>query len=216
MDQPFFMSFIFYPGCITFTSMSRKANLDKFRDVLFSDISEKEHLLPVEIDQLKRYRAAFHLSLENPSMADISLRDFLVKEFAISQSQAYSDIANIRILLGNVRNAGKEWIRYLVNETLKEAIEKARDAGPLSLKEMIAAADKLGKYNRLDKEDALEIPWNEILPQDIEPTSDPTVLSGKVKPLLNKEEEIRKLYEKYKGDIELEYVDYQEVDKDDD
>lgn len=194
--------------------MSRKCNLDKFRNVLFSDISENETLLPVERDQLKRYRAAFHLSLENPSMPDTRLRDFLMNEFFISESQAYRDIGNIRILLGNVRNAGKEWIRYLVNETLKKAIEDADDKK--YLKERIAAAGLLGKYNRLDKEDALEIPWDEILPQDIEPTSDPTVLSSKVKPLQNKEEEIRKMYEKYKGDIELEYVDYEEVDKNDD
>ncbi|MBL7971284.1 MAG: hypothetical protein JNL03_07170 [Prolixibacteraceae bacterium] len=194
--------------------MSRKCNLDKFRDVLFSDISEDKTLLPVERDQLKRYRAAFHLSLENPSMPDKKLRDFLMNEFGIEQSQAYRDIGNIRILLGNVRNAGKEWVRYLVNETLKEAITKANGAGTKKLKELIAAAGMLGKYNRLDKEDALEIPWDEIIVQDIEPTSDPTVLSGKVKPLKNKEEEIRKMYEKYKGEIELDYSDYEEVDKD--
>ena len=67
--------------------MSRKSNLDKFRDVLFSDISENETLLPVERDQLKRYRATFHLSLENPSMPDTKLRDFLIKEFAISETR---------------------------------------------------------------------------------------------------------------------------------
>lgn len=192
--------------------MSRKCNLDKFRDVLFSDIKESDHLLPVEIDQLKRYRAAFHLSLETPFIADIKLRDFLVKEFKISESQAYRDIGNIRILLGNVRNAGKEWIRYLVNETLKGAITDAKKKK--YLKERIAAAGLLGKYNRLDKEDALEIPWDEIIPISIEPTSDPTVL--KIKPLANKEEEIRKMYEKYKDDIELEYVEYEDLSKNDD
>lgn len=197
-----------------FSNMSRKSNLDKFRDVLFSDISEDKSLLPVERDQLKRYRAAFHLSLENPSMPDTKLRDFLMNEFAISESQAYRDIANIRILLGNVKNTGKEWIRYIVNETLKQAIDKAKSGKRWNLKELINAADKLGKYNRLDKEDALEIPWDEILPQDVEPTTDPTVLSGKVKPLKNKEEEIRKMYEKYKGDIDLDFTDYEIVNED--
>ena len=85
-------------------------------------------------------------------------------------------------------------MRYLVNETLKEAIETAKKGGPKRLKELIMAADKLGKYNRLDKEDALEIPWDEILPIPIEPTTDPTVL--KVKPLENKEAEIERLYKK--------------------
>lgn len=187
--------------------MSRKPNLDKFHDVLFKDFDEQEHLTPAEREQMKRYRAAFSQSLENPSISDTKLRDYLMNEFGISQTQAYFDIAQIRVLLGNVRNAGKEWVRYLVNETLKEAIEKCKTAK--KWKEVIAAADKLGKYNKLDKDDAIEIPWDEIIPVDIEPTSDVSVL--KVKPLQNKEEEIRKMYEKYKGDIEIEDIGYEEV-----
>jgi len=188
--------------------MSRKNNLDKFRDVLFSDLKEEKHLTPIEREQLKRYRACFTQSLENPSIPDKELRDYLINEFNVSESQAYRDIGNIRILLGNVRNAGKEWVRYIVNETLKQAIEDAK-GDKKRLKELIMAADKLGKYNRLDKEDALEIPWEEILPIPIEPTADPTVL--KIKPLENKEEEIEKLYKKYRGEIEIEYIDYEEV-----
>ena len=72
------------------------------------------------------------------------------------------------------------------------------------------AANVLGKYNRLDREDAQEMPWEEIIPQSIEPTSDPTVLGGKK--LENREEEIRKMYEKYKGEIEIEDIGYEEVD----
>ena len=75
---------------------------------------------------------------------------------------------------------------------------------------MIRATDVLGKYNKLDKEDATEFPWEEILPTSIEPTNDVTVL--KVKPLANKEEEIRKMYEKYKGEIDIEDIGYEEVD----
>jgi hypothetical protein len=190
--------------------MSRKTNLDKFNEVLFQDFDEQQHLTLVEQEQLKRYRAAFTLSLEKPSIPDNKLRDHLISEYGISTSQAYRDIANIRILLGNVRNAGKEWIRYLVNETLKQAIEEA--SGKKHLKERILAAAMLGKYNRLDKEDSEEIPWDEIVPEGIEPTTDPSVL--KIKPLKNKKEEIRKMYKKYKGEIDIEDADYQEV-KDD-
>ena len=187
--------------------MSRKPNLDKFHDVLFKDFDEHQHLTLPECEQLKRYRAAYAQSLENPSIPDIQLRDYLVNEFGISQTQAYCDIANIRILLGNVRNASKEWIRYLVNETLKEAITKCKLTG--DWKEVIFATNVLGKYNKLDKEDATEFPWEEILPTSIEPTNDVTVL--KVKPLANKEEEIRKMYEKYKGEIDIEDIGYEEV-----
>ncbi len=189
--------------------MPRKPALDKYREVLFDDFDEKKHLLPSERNQLKRYRFCFTECLENPSIQDKVLRDYLMTEFGLSQTQAYIDISNVRILLGNVRNAGKEWIRYLVNEELKAAIEEAKNAGPKKLMERIMAIDKLAKYNKLDKEDAQELPWEEIIPQGIEPTDDPTVIGGK--PLKNKEEEIRKMYEKYRGEIEIEDINYETV-----
>jgi hypothetical protein len=189
--------------------MSRKPNLDKFHDVLFKDFDEQKHLNLSEQKQLMRFRAAFTMSLENPSIPDTVLRDYLIEEFGISTTQAYADIGNVRILLGNVRNAGKEWVRYLVNETLKKAIEDARALGSKGIVLAIMAADKLGKYNRLDREDAETLPWEEIVPVPIEPTSDPTVLG--IKPLENKEEVIRNMYEKYKGEIEIEDIGYEEL-----
>ena len=189
--------------------MGRKNNLDKFHDVLFKDFDEMEHLLPVEQQQLKRYRAAFNLSLENPSTTDVKIRDFLMSEFGISEAQAYRDIGNIRVLLGNMQNSGKEWIRYLVNETLKEAIDKCRTAK--KWKEVILAAATLAKYNMLDKETAEQLPWEEIKPQDIEPTSDPTGII-RVKKLENKEAVIQKLKDKYLNDIEE--IGYEDIKED--
>lgn len=189
--------------------MPRKPALDKYHDVLFKDFDEMEHLTPSEQNQLKRYRFCFTESLENPTIPNTELRDHLINHFGISTTQAYIDIQNVRILLGNVRNAGKEWVRYLVNETLKKAIEDAKALGTKGIKLSIMAANTLGKYNRLDQEDAQELPWEEIIPQSIEPTSDPTVIGGKR--LENKEEEIRKMYEKYKGEIEIEYADYEVI-----
>lgn len=189
--------------------MPRKPALDKFKGVLFDNLNENEHLTPAERQQLKRYRACFTESLENPALTDRELRDFLMENHGISQTQAYVDISNVRILLGNVRNAGKEWVRYLVTEELKEVIKEAKAAGPKKLMERIMALDKLAKYHRLDKEDAVEMPWDEIIPQPTEPTTDPRVIGGK--PLDNKEKVIADLYKKYKGEIEIEDIDYETV-----
>lgn len=186
--------------------MSKQTTLQKFNDVFFAEIDDSK-LSKDEKNMLTRYRAIFTLSLERPSIQDVELRDFLMNEYGISQTQAYRDIADIRTLLGNVQNAGKEWVRYMVNETLKKSIEDAKKMGAKGIKLMIMAADKLGRYNRLDKDDTIEIPWEEIIPQSIEPTTDPTVLG--IKPLDNKEEAIRKMYEKYKEDIEIEDADYE-------
>ena len=186
--------------------MSKRNTLDKFHNVMFVDFDESVLTLD-EREMLRRYRAVFTLSLENPSMTDTKLRDYLMEEFGVNMATAYRDLSNVRVLLGNVQNAGKEWIRYIVNETLKKAIEDAKLLGKNGIKLMILAADKLGKYNRLDKEDATELPWDEIIPQTIEPTTDPTVLG--IKPLANKEEEIRRMYEKYRDEIEIEDIGYE-------
>jgi len=187
--------------------MSRKNNLDKFQDLMFRDMDELTALTLVERDQLKRYRFAFTFLLDHPSLPDNVLKDYLMSEFKISQSQAYRDLANMKVILPNIKNAGKEWIRYVVNEELKDAIGEAKAVG--KLKERILAIAALGKYNRLDQVDEEELPWDDIIPVPIEPTSDPTVLG--IKPLENKQEEIRKLIEKYKGEIEIEDITYEDI-----
>lgn len=187
--------------------MSREHPLERFRTVLFENVSEST-LTGNEYQQLVRYRDAFTQSLDNPLIRDTELRDYLMSTYHISESQAYRDLANIRILLGNVRNAGKEWIRYLVIEGLKDAAARAREGG--KLKEEIMALDKLAKYNRLDKEDIAELPFDKIIPVDWETTSDVSVLGAK--PMENLDAEIAKLYKKYMDDIEIEDIDYQDVD----
>lgn len=189
--------------------MSRKTNLDKFQEVMFADKVDISHLSPVEQMQVVRYRFAFTQCLESPSISDTILRDQLISEFGISQSQAYRDIANIKIILPNIKAAGKEWIRYIVTEELKLAIQECKDAGNDMMKERIMAIDKLAKYNKLDQDDGEQIPWDDIVPIPIDPTNDVSVL-GAI-PMENAEEEIRKLYEKYKGDIEIEDIDYQDI-----
>ena len=69
------------------------------------------------------------------------------------------------------------------------------------------AADKYAKYNQLDKEDALEYPWEDIIPQNYEPSSDPTLLG--IKPIANIQEKIAALKKKYNADIED--VDFDEI-----
>lgn len=194
--------------------MGRNTNLEKFRKVLFEDFDEITGLSPTELNQLTRIRSIFSISLENPSTPDLYLRDYLKSEFDISDTQAYRDIGNMRVLLPNVQHAAKAWHQYLVNEELKQVIGICKLHGAKYLKEWIYATDKYAKYNKLHKDDAMQLPWEEIKPQSIEPTNDVTILG--VKPLENKEEEIKKMYEKYKGDIEIDDIEFEEVKTPDD
>lgn len=194
--------------------MSRISNLEKFKDYLFEDIDEIHVLMRIpnlslaERNLILRFRFCFSRLLEKPSLQDKKLRDDLMNEYNISESQAYRDIADIKIFLPNIRAAGKEWIRYVVNEELKEAIQDAKDSD--MLRERIEAIKALAKYNKLDQDDGEELPWDKIIPIPIEPTTDPTVLG--IQPIKNLDNEIKKLIDKYKGEIEIEDIEYQDID----
>ncbi len=196
--------------------MSRVSSLEKFKDYLFEDIDEIHILMKLpnlslaERNLILRFRFCFTRLLEKPSLQDKKLRDDLMNEFKISESQAYRDIADIKIFLPNYRAAGKEWYRYVVNEELKEAIQDAKDSD--KLRERIEAIKALAKYNKLDQEEGEELPWDKIVPIPIEPTTDPTVLG--ITPIKDLDNEIKKLIDKYKGEIEIEDIDYQEIDGD--
>ena len=197
--------------------MARKNNLDKFRDVMFDDsmVLVDKGFTPVEISQVKRYRYAFSMYLDSPAISDRTLVEDLMKAFDISKSQAYRDLTGVKIILPSVKNAGKEWIRYLVNEELKEIIEftKLDENKRTMLDQRLAAIDKLAKYNKLNKPDEIEINWDEIVPVTIEPTNDVSVLG--VKPLENKEAAIAKMYDRYKSEIEIEDITYEDYKPDD-
>lgn len=184
--------------------MSKPSTLDKFRDRLFDDIDQLE-LTDRERSQLMRYRAIFVLKLENPHITNANVAKFLNKKFGIrSIAQAYRDIAATEAMLGKVRTSEKQWIRYLVTETLKEAIDKARRKG--DLKNMVAAADKLGKYSRLDQEDPQPLPYEDIVPSPIEYLNDPSILG-----LPTPKEGARAYIER----IKRKYVDVQDVEYED-
>ena len=186
--------------------MPKPSDLDKFRDYLFDDVDT----LPfTERDKtrLLRYRAIFTLKLERPSTSNKDIARMLMDQFSVkSVSRAYHDIAAADILLANVRSSEKQWIRYLVVETLKEAINLAREDGDIAT--MVKAADRLGKYTRLDQEDQEPIPYEDIVPAPVEYTSDPEVL-GLPTPKEGAREFIERIKRRY---IEAEEVEYTEVD----
>jgi hypothetical protein len=74
---------------------------------------------------------------------------------------------------------------------------------------MAAVADKMGKYNQLDKPDAEPLPFDEIVPQIFEPTDDPSVLGIKKDPDIRKKKQ--KMLEKYSAEIEIIDVPFEDI-----
>lgn len=183
---------------------------DRLQLYLFDDETNipSHHLFSEkELEIKKRYIAVYTFCIDKPTLSDKKVISFMTSELKLSKSQAYRDLPNIKILLGNVRNASKEWQRYKLIAMLDKAYEiaeKRKDA-----KAMILAADKLGKYTQLDKEDTQRIPYNEIVPQPFEPTDDVRVLG--LDPIENLIERQRRLREKY-GGVLVEDISFESVE----
>lgn len=184
--------------------MPRPTTLEICKKHLYSDIND----VPVAYqERIKRLRVGYSHWYEFPTKTETDLRDHLMNEFDIAKSTAYEDIQVIKVLLGDIKNPSKEWIRFQVNAMFDAAYKMARKQK--DPKAMVMAADKKAKYNMLDQPDAIELPFDEIVPQPFEPTDDPTPLGLKKDPDIRKKK--RKMLEKYASEIEIIDVPYEEM-----
>jgi hypothetical protein len=155
-----------------------------------AQVKFSEHELGVKA----MYETVFAKLLEDPDLEDKNVINMLRNEYGRSLTTAYKDLDIIRNILGNVKNAKKEWHLYTVIKMLKEAYALAKESG--KIKEMVMAADKLGKYTKLDKDDIEVIPWDQIIPPSFEPSADTDLLNIPNIPG-NLNEYKRKLRERY-------------------
>jgi len=187
--------------------MRKEKTIDICHKYLFEDVDrmKNEGVSTQMINRVKRIRTIYTIWIDYPTKKDKEMRDKLISMYDISQSEAYEDIRIIKQLLGDFNSASKSYHRFRVNAMFLEAFELARiKKNPIA---QTMAADKYAKYNQLDKEDALEYPWEDIIPQNYEPSSDPTLLG--IKPIANIQEKIAALKKKYNADIED--VDFEEI-----
>jgi hypothetical protein len=192
--------------------MAKPNTLEVCRLHLFEDTDalQRNKIPDNLIKRIVRIRSAYTLWLEYPRKKDAEIRDHLM-HFGINKSEAYEDIRIIKLLLGDMTETSKAFHRFRFIAMVEKAYdlaERKKDA-----RSMVAAADKYAKYNQLDKENALLIPWDEIIIQPFEPTSDPSVIG--IKPVANIREKIESLKAKYDKDM-IEDVEFEEVDLDED
>lgn len=174
---------------------------------LYDDVDTLTRLKisPQIINRIKRIRSIFTIWNDYPLKKEKEMRDNLVSMFGISISEAYEDIKITKQLLGDINAATKAFHRFRANAMFMEGYELARiKKNPIAI---VMAGDKYAKYNQLDKEDSLEFPWDEIVPQQFEATSDPSVIG--IKPIANIQDRISAMKKKYEADIE--YIDFEEM-----
>jgi len=175
--------------------MPRKEPLvEKLLAVLYKTPDEVDIKFTENELVLKRiYEDIFCKWLDKPSLMDKDLIKYLETKYNRSKIQSYRDVAIIKSVLGNVRNASKEWHRYTLIENIKEDRKKAKKAG--DIKAMIYADNIYGKYTKLDKDEEGDIPWDQIIPPSFEPSSDVTILG--LEKIENLSELRNKLSKKY-------------------
>lgn len=183
--------------------MARNDSLDLVVRAMFDSsvvLTEKDQQMMV------RLRDVYTFWLSKPTLTDSNIRDYLMVNFGLSRSQAYNDIAHIKMVLGNVPVANKEFFRYKANHILDEAHNAAMAGNEKKAKALTKIAEAIAYNNRTNEDDGEKMPFDEIVPKDLSFTIDPTVAGVKVIPGMR--EKAIKLYEKYAEDIELDVTSY--------
>lgn len=154
---------------------TKLTRLEKIERALFAKPGEKPELTPKDVEIKARYEKAFTYWLQNPHLADRQIINHMVNRIGISKTQAQDDLRIIKRFLGNVTTASKEWYRHMVIEMAKQAYIMAKTKR--DPKAMILAADKIGKYVKLDKDELESIPWERINPPNFEPSPDVAIIN---------------------------------------
>ena len=189
--------------------MAKPQTLELCRVHLFDDVERLKNnsLSQQAIDRILRLRAAFNLWNKYPLKKEAEIRDFIMKHSGVERTAAYEDIQILKILLGDFQETSKEFHRFRFNHMIDKAYEMAerkQDA-----RGMATAAGHYAKYNKIDQDEAVKIPYEDIVRQTFEPTSDPTVIG--IKPIPNIREKIAGMKRKYMADI-AEDITFEETD----
>ena len=121
----------------------------------------------------------------------------------------------VQIILGNMQQATRNFMRWKINQDLEQDLRAARRAGD---HKSVASIEKVRVMNnRTDKEDEPDTNYDRIPLFGVVFTSNPKALGIEG---YDNEASLRKdidtMNRKYSRDIEKEYTDYEEVNEDGD
>jgi hypothetical protein len=197
--------------------MPLPANLDEYSKyiVMNDDELRKEPINPAVIQRVHRLRGLYAYWLQFPDKFE---RDILQQDmalFGVGRAQAYDDVRLVQIILGNMQQATRNFMRWKINQDLEQDLRAARRAGD---HKSVASIEKVRVMNnRTDKEDEPDTNYDRIPLFGVVFTSNPKALGIEG---YDNEASLRKdidtMNRKYSRDIEKEYTDYEEVNEDGD
>lgn len=194
--------------------MPLPSTLDACKVDIFSSDDELKSKYPAAFaERIMRIRDMYNYWLANPSMKDRQLRDQIMSRYDVSQSCAYSDIAVIHQLAPAIQQNSRDFHRVRYNEMILEtyAMAKARK----DTKTMERAASSYAKNNRVDLEEEVALPYDEIVVQPFCATLDVSVLGITAIPDIYNH--IDKLTKELSRDFaDITDVDFEEIDLEED
>lgn len=197
--------------------MPLPTNLDDYSKYIVMNDDELKTLPinPAVIQRVHRLRGLYAYWLQFPDKFE---RDILQQDmalFGVGRAQAYDDVRLVQVILGNMQQAARNFMRWKINQDLEQDLRAARRAGD---HKSVAAIEKVRVMNnRTDKEDEPNTNYERIPNLGISFTDNPKVLG--IEGYDNAEKlrkDVNTLNKKYSREVEKEseYTDYEEVDDD--
>ena len=197
--------------------MPLPANLDDYSKyiVMNDDELREEHVGTNILQRLHRLRGLYAYWLQFPDKFERDIMQQDMALFGVERAQAYDDVRLVQLILGNMQQASRNFMRWKINQDLEQDLKAARRAGE---HKAVAAIEKVRVLNnRTDKEDEPDTAYDRIPLFGVVFTSNPSVL--KIEGFDNEvtlRREIESMNRKYSHEIEQqrEYTDYEEVEED--
>lgn len=181
--------------------------------VLNDEALREKHVKPSVIERLHRLRGLYAYWLQFPDKFDRDIMQQDMALFGVGRAQAYDDLHLVQIILGNMQQATRNFMRWKINQDLEQDLKAARRAGD---HRAVASIEKVRVLNnRTDKEDEPDANYDRIPLFGVVMTSNPKVL--KIEGYDNEaalRKDIEKYNRKFAREIEQEgeFADYEEVD----
>lgn len=195
--------------------MSLPVNIDDYsRYIVMSDEQLlDEHVGNHILERLHRLRGLYAYWLQFPDKFE---RDILQQDmalFGVKRAQAYDDVRLVQVLLGNMQQATRNFMRWKINQDLEADLKAARRSGD---HRAVASLEKVRVLNnRTDKEDEPDTNYDRIPLFGVTFTSNPKALGIDG---YDNEAALRKDIEnynrKFSREKDLEYTDFEEVEDD--
>lgn len=195
--------------------MALPATIDACRLDLFTAEDElRTKYNDVMVSRILRIRDTYNWWLANPDSKDKQVIDIILSRHPdISRASAYSDLNILKTLIPMLTQNSRDFHRIRFNEMILESYQIAKRRK--DSKAMVAAAAHYAKYNRIDLEDEMTMPYDEIVVQPFTATEDVSVLG--LKPIPNVYERIEKLRKEFLRDIQdVEDVEAEDADLEED